>query len=363
MGPALDTFGQVGTEATAVPVAAAKREPKQLKVARSKYLTQNMALALIDVERRRIEAGEVVKLRTGRKRAVDDSRGMLPGYWQTYHCGSELRNEAGKLVTTHCRRRWCTVCSKIETARLIAKYKPLMDEWAETWLVTLTIKNVPAEGLRAAIARMKKVFNTIREQIKKQYQRGQRARPLEALRKLECTVNLRAWEFHPHFHLLTNDEEVARLLVSEWLRHFPDASPKAQDVRLADENSVLELFKYMAKLTAKAGEKGEDGGKEYIHAEALNIIFSAVAGERVFQAFNMKPAKDAVREEAEVLPLDIARGERWLWTRAVNDWVEHSTGELLTGYVPSEGLRELVEKRILRTRHHKAERKEAVGGP
>jgi hypothetical protein len=318
------------------------------KRARGKYFSQNLALALVDVERRRIEAGEAAPLRASRKRELSQTKGLLSAYWRAYHCGSELRNEGGKLVTTLCRCRWCTVCNKIETARLIKKYKPVLDSWEEKYLVTLTPPNVRAAQLPAEIQRMKLVFNRIREKIKKQYQRGERARPLEALRKLETTYNLQRGDFHPHFHILTNDLELANLLVSEWLRHIPEASPKGQDVRKADENSVLELFKYFAKLTAGGGK---DGDVKYIPADALNIIFNAVAGERVFQAFNIKAAPISEKENAELEELSLDRGERWLWNPAVTDWVEHTTGECLTGYVPSDALRDLVERRILRTRY------------
>ncbi len=347
----LDTLGQAGTEAAPAAQAAAPPPLGKLgKRARGKYFSQHLALALIDVERRRIEAGENAPLRASRKRkaALTDGKGLLPAYWRTYHCGNEMRNEGGRLVTTLCRSRWCTVCNKIETARLINRYKPVIDTWDEKYLVTLTLPNVPAAQLPATIGRMKSVFRTIREMIKKQYQRGERARPLEALRKLETTYNMRRGDFHPHFHFLTNDLEIANLFVSEWLRHIPEAKRKAQDVRKADENSVLELFKYFAKLTASGG-KGQ-GDIQYIPAEALNIIFNAVAGERVFQAFGLSaaPAADAP-EDAELAELALERGERWLWTREANDWVEHTTGECLTGYVPSDALRDLVERRILRT--------------
>ncbi len=341
----LDTFAQVGTEAS--PEAPATQVKALTKRARGKYLTQNLTLGLVDVERRRIEAGEAAPLRSRQYKGTDN-RGLLQGYWRAYHCGSELRNEGGKLVTTLCRCRWCTVCNKIETARLIKKYKPVLDSWEEKYMVTLTVPNVQAERLPAEIQRMKMVFNRIREMIKKQYQRGQRARPLEALRKLETTVNLQRWDFHPHFHLITNSREVADLLVDEWLRHIPEADRKGQDVRVADENSVLELFKYFAKLTASGGKAG---GKKYISAEALNIIFNAVAGERVFQAFNIKAAPVPQKEVADLEELPIDRGERWLWNPEVTDWVEHATGELLTNYKPAQELRDLVERRILRTKH------------
>lgn len=354
-GGPLDTLGQVGTK----PVNTADNQPQRKaleKRARGKFFTQAVVLGLIDVERARIEAGEAAPLRRQLKKRKDampgaDAKGMIPTYWRAYHCGGELRKEGGKLVTTLCRCRCCTVCMKIETARLIKRYLPVLNTFDEKWFVTLTPPNVPADKLPAMIARMKRVFNTIRERIKKQYQRGQRATALRALRKLECTVNLRRWDFHPHFHIITDSEEVANYLVSEWLRHFPEANRKGQDVRQADDNSVMELFKYFAKLTASGGK---DGGTKYIPAEALNIIFTAVAGERVFQAFNMKAGPvepEAVATEPELVELELARGERWLWNRELNDWVEHSTGELLTGYVPSDALRDLVERRILRTRH------------
>jgi hypothetical protein len=117
------------------------------------------------------------------------------------------------------------------------------------------------------------------------------------------------------------------------------------------------LFKYLAKLTASGSKTNKEaGGLEYINAEALNEIFHACAGMRTFEAYGVGPLANEDEEPAdeELNELTLERGERWLWNRQETDWLEATTGERLTGYVPSAGLRDLVERRILRGRPRRA---------
>jgi hypothetical protein len=231
--------------------------------------------------------------------------------------------------------------------------------WDDKHLVTLTVVNVPGEALTATVLKMKKVFNTIRERIKKQYQRGQRTDPLRALRKLECTFNPRRQDYHPHFHVITADREMADFLLSEWLRHFPTSDRKGQDVRPADDNSVMELFKYFTKLvTGKGSEDATDGKRRYIYANALNVIFNALTGQRVFQVYNVEREVGlGADRELEQLPPNLEIGQRWVWNQAATDWVAESADEVmrtyLTGYEPSPAFRQLVEESIITGRRER----------
>lgn len=353
--PALDTLGLLAS--TSAPDASPDVSPgsaagsaagKFQKRARGKYLSQHLALALVDVENKRIERGELPPPGRGRN--------MLAAYWRSYHCGSELRKENGKLVTTLCRCRWCTVCAKIETARLIKLYGPVIKQWPDAHFVTLTARAVQGARLRETIRERNRIFATIVRQFNQRFRRGLEPHLLRALRKLETTYNDARRTFHPHLHVLTATLEEAEFLRREWLRHYgDDAVAHAQDIRKADEGTLLELFKYLAKLTAGGGKANNDAGLEYINAEALNEIFHACAGMRTFEAYGVGPLAgeddDAPDEELDELAEAVLdRGERWLWNRAATDWVEVRTGEFLTNYRPSDGLRDLVERRILRGR-------------
>jgi hypothetical protein len=290
-----------------------------LKRARVKYLTQALSQKLA---------------------SIPDSP-LTKSYWNTWHCSSVLQKQGDKLVAKFCKNRWCLTCCRIRTAQLIKQYLSAVQAWPEKYFVTLTVPNCKGEDLGATIKRMKRVCNSIRETMKKQHQRKQRATPLVGLRKLEVTFNPSRGDYHPHFHFVVNNRQAADDLRKMWLAHFEEAKWQAQDVRPADDRSVLELFKYFTKLISSHSKD------RLILADPLDVIFQAIAGERTFQAFNVKATKAASDEEAEALADELATEAIYQWEQSVTDWVHMDTGELLTGYVPDAQFRELVEKRII----------------
>jgi hypothetical protein len=337
----LDTLAQVGTRTnhSSAPGAgeddirlskSAKFDDKSnfCKRARVKYLTSALSLRLA---------------------SLDDTP-LVKSYWNSYYCSSILQKRGGKLTAKYCKNRWCLVCSRIRTAQLIKQYLPLMRDWQEKQFVTLTVPNCSGVDLVDTIEQMKAVFNRIREQIKKQHQRGQRDAPLVALRKLECTFSPRRRDFHPHFHLIVRDLATANELRTLWLQFFPFASWDAQDVKPANDASVLELFKYFTKLVTSKEKEGR-----IISVGPLDTIFQAITGQRTFQAFNVTTTKEATDEEANELADQLEIESIYEWDQAATDWVDKSTGELLTGYVPDEEFRKLVETKIIHSKNvHKS---------
>jgi hypothetical protein len=329
----LDTLAQVGTRTKKTPVASASEDDLRLtksakfdakanfsKRARVKYLTNALSLRLA---------------------SLDDTP-LKKSYWNTFYCSSILQKKGDQLTSKYCKNRWCLVCSRIRTAQLIKQYLPLLREWADKQFVTLTVPNCSGDDLLPTIDQMKAVFNRIREQIKKQYQRGQRDAPLMALRKLECTFNPRRRDYHPHFHLIVRDVAMANELRDLWLHHFPAASWDGQNVKPADDKSVLELFKYFTKLVTSKEKEGR-----IISVGPLDTIFQAITGQRTFQAFNCPTTKETSDEEADELAAELEIEATYEWEQAATDWVDKSTGELLTGYAPDEEFRKLVETKII----------------
>ena len=165
----------------------------------------------------------------------------------------------------------------------------------------------------------------------------QRKTPLVGLRKLEVTYNAIRNDFHPHYHLVVSGHQVAGDLVSEWLKTFPEAHRSAQDIRPADMDSTMELFKYFTKLLTKKGK-----GPAVVYAGALDVIFQAMKGLRVFQPMGLRKdvSEDIDEVQAEVYQdLDIDDDGIWQWTD--HDWVQKATGEVLSDYNPSAALQEL----------------------
>lgn len=211
--------------------------------------------------------------------------------------------------------------------------------------VTLTIPNVKEEQLRDSIKSMLADIRKIQDLRRKNKQ------PLlKAIRKLECTYNPDRNDFHPHMHLIIENKQQAEELKLAWIQRHPDALEYLQDIRPA--HNPIELFKYFAKLTSKSSKdiKTYKGRKlvmreEYHYPEALDKIFQAIAGMRIIQPMGgVKMVSDEIEEieavEIENIESDIAV---WQWQRIgisaekyTYDWVNIFTGELLTGYEPTE---------------------------
>lgn len=291
-----------------------------LKRARHKYFTYALVVPLAQLES-----------------PLEDS------YWNTYHCCWALAERDGEVTGSYCKNRWCTVCNRIRTAILINAYKPVLDLWDDKYFVTLTIPNVPADRLSSAIDGMGAGFRKIKEVFYRQHRRKKRDTPLIGFRKLECTYNPERNDYHPHYHIIVRGEGTAKELLAEWLRRYPEAVEQAQDVQKADDDSVMELFKYFTKLITKT-KKGSA-----VFIRPLDVIFQAMRGCRTFQNFGFKHEvieDGPISEEAEKLAEEIeeeAVTVVYEWVQELTDWVEEQSGRVLTGYQPTPKFRQLVE--------------------
>jgi hypothetical protein len=251
--------------------------------------------------------------------------------------------EGVKVQGKYCRQRWCLVCNRIRTAKLIGAYLPEMASWTAPHFVTLTIPNVQGRELHGVVREMLAAIRPIARAI-----RHTDGLELKAVRKLETTYNTGRRDYHPHLHLIVNSREAADALVRRWLKVFPAAAGKAQDVRrCAGEGAMRELFKYFTKLVVK----GLDGERTAPHPLVLDTIFKAVKGLRTFQPMGFV-SRVKVSADDEALELDAgtvspippdARGRiRWQWVG--DDWMDYGSGELLSGFTPNDGMRELVKR-------------------
>jgi hypothetical protein len=272
-----------------------------------------------------------------------------PGYWNTLRCAGILALQGEEITTVYCKNRWCLVCNRIRTGKLIHDYLPILQEFgSDKWLVTLTLRNCVADDLSDTMDAMHASFIRIKDVMKK------RQTPLVGMRKLECTYNFERGDFHPHYHCIIQGKEEAQILLAEWLKRTPTAEAGGQDIRQANDEAVRELFKYFTKLVSTQKSKRESDGKvtqtREIHLSALDIIFTACKGRRTFQGFGIKLPKkvkaekpEADSEEAIEKPMaDLL----YSWNREMSDWVEPTTGEILTGFKPSEAMREVLNRAV-----------------
>jgi hypothetical protein len=131
-----------------------------------------------------------------------------------------------------------------------------------------------------------------------------------------------------------SNRNVAEIILEQWLKVYPEATREAQDIRPADKGAIIELFKYFSKIITKGS----------IYPEPLDTIFRAMYQRRVFQPVGIKKITEDIEELQSEIYADLIEAER-TWTWIENDWIDKQTGEMLTGYEPSEVLINLLKNK------------------
>jgi hypothetical protein len=260
-------------------------------------------------------------------------------YKLTERCSSQLTETPGKLVGLYCGCRWCLVCSRIRTARLITGYMPAIENMGEKWFLTLSRPNIAAALLEAEIQ-----YYLTTAQLIQRHLREKRKLKYSSLRKIECTYNAEANTYHPHFHFIFDDFQAADLFLQEWLRRNPTALlNKGNQLKKADNNSCMELFKYFTKVVSKTKTTKIPGGGArsdyHIHLAALDTMFVAMRGVRTFQPCGVIKAVSEEIEPEQALESGRAEVNFHKWMG--HDWVNETTQQVLTGYVPAPGIQDI----------------------
>jgi hypothetical protein len=256
---------------------------------------------------------------------------LKESYFGSMLCCDLIRQEGIKLETSYCNQRWCLVCNRIRTARLISGYLSEIQAFEDPYFITLTKKTVYAEHLPASISFMAAAWRKITDMARKSRTN------FKGIRKAECTIRP-SGKYHYHFHLIIEGKENAEWLIARWLKLMKGAAIRTpQDMRVADDNSLKELFKYFTKLTTK----GPNGKKVMMDTKRMDVIFQAMRGKRVFQPFGgvrivTEEIEKMIGEEYEHLD-----GGFHLWKWYGEDWISE-LGECLTGYIPTEGFEEII---------------------
>lgn len=334
-GASLDTLAQLATndefegENDLNLVSNTKRSDTSilLKRARRKYFSNQVVLGLVDASK------------------LNEDSLLQKSYWNSYHCSQTLRAHAdGKITGKYCNTRWCMICNAIRTAKYIKQYEPIFNSWGSPHFLTLTAITVYPHDLEPRLNVMHQIFrNILRKNSKRSDRKSSNTIDIQGVRKLECTCNHYTNKYHPHFHVICNSKETADYIMTEWLARITalgiKINSKAQDIRPATKGSCHELFKYMTKVVSKSSKHS----KHVIRADKLDVIFNSMRRRRTVQPFGFKCAidnnvQDGVTQAEVVAVLD--------WQHCVTDWVDVETGELLTGYSPSDGMRKLLEDGI-----------------
>lgn len=309
----LDTLARLGeldNQGFKITVDTVKRSTL-IKKARAKFMTVGLALKLASLES-----------------PLKDS------YWNTYYCNTVLSQVGSVITSKYCNNRWCIICNRIRTAKMIRSYHPVIKDMKESQFVTLTVPNVKAGVLRNTIEQMNKDFRYIVHEIF----RRRLKMPFNALKKLECTYNVERKDYHPHFHIVVENKLMGDKLIENWLLMHPKCSEKAQNIKPCDENASMELFKYFAKTCAK-----DKDSNIVINPHALDTMYQAMRKLRIYQNYGTfkRVSEDVDEISAQIIEGLEMRITEWHWLE--NDWVDLVRNEKLTGYVPSEQFEKLVK--------------------
>ena len=204
---------------------------------------------------------------------IDLKSNLSKGYWQTYHCSSVILQSGNKINSRFCNQRWCLVCNRIRTAKVINGYRESIEDFNHPHFLTLTIPNVKGNELLSAINSMNKAIRDITKNAKKTYKVQ-----IKALKKYECTHNKQRDDYHPHFHFIVNDKKSAELMKALWLNKFAEADTKGQHLTPTNENSLLELCKYFTKIISKDND---------YNPKALDVMFSAAKRQKGYSKLSV----------------------------------------------------------------------------
>ena len=259
-------------------------------------------------------------------------------YNDTKFCAGILIKKGDVLTSRYCGNRWCKICNRNRTGKLINNYGPVLDQMEQKIFVTLTVPNVDGSILRETIKKMIKTIKLIQDNWRKQQKPT-----IRGLRKLECTYNVNRNDYHPHFHFIIDNKETANNLIINWLKYYPDANILAQDERDAD--NYLELFKYFTKLTSNAGKKFENGTKvidAWHYPEALDLIFKAIDKIRIIQPMGgiriVSEEIDELISEVMDETLNDPKNYDSMYIWGENNWFDPYTGELFSSFKPTKNL-------------------------
>lgn len=247
-------------------------------------------------------------------------------YQQAYYCNTQLVQSGVTLKGKYCNTRCCNVCNRIRTAKLMKGYINQLS--GKQYFVTLTIPNVKEKDLDASIDLMTKNITLIIRNLREK----KKVKSLNGVRKLEVTFNdtitSKSYNtYHPHFHLLVNSKEGAILIRDQWLKRYPNASIKAQDITLANEDSLKELFKYSTKIGYKSvNDNEQENNKEIkVNIKALDVIMRVLKGRRLFQPFGniKKESEDVEVEDLVAQSYNIPQVVHNKFTWSFYDWVDN----------------------------------------
>jgi plasmid rolling circle replication initiator protein Rep len=289
--------------------------------AKRKTITQSLMRNLIDIAK---EKEDVL---------------ALGSYWNTYYCQNRIIEADGRSYGRYCKNRFCTLCCSIRKAELVNKYLPIIQTWEKAYFVTLTVKAVKEDQLRRAIRKMLKGFTEIKDKHRKRWQR-RNGRRLKGVRSLECNFNPKTKTYNPHLHLIVDSKETAEILINDWLKKWKAGGTNKYAQHMEQiynaESGLIEIIKYGSKIFTEPDldKKSESGMPSQIYLAALETIFSAMKGVRIFERFGFNNGQETDEIENNLLSKTklVTDYKEFEFDPAKSDWVNTCNDEVLSGY-------------------------------
>ncbi|WP_152269641.1 protein rep [Agriterribacter humi] len=338
-GSSLDTLAQTETSfasGDAIIVNGKGSDVSNIKSlkgkAKRKLVTQKMIFSLLDVAKK------------------NGSKDRVKGYYNTFHCQNKIDTANGRSYGKYCKNRFCTLCAAIRKAQIINKYLPELQKWKAPYFVTITAKSVHAKSLKKRMQDMNRGLRILTSKYRKRAIRGTNIK-LIGIKSLECNFNPRDKTYNPHLHIIVKTKDMADILVKEWLqlctpkfaRSFGQKIIKIKDL----EKQLIETIKYGSKVftepdVRKKGKKKEGSADiRNIYVVALDNIFEAMKGLRIFDRFGFNLPPNLLKNEAHsTLVTDF---KEWVYDIKTFDWRNTKTGEFLTKFHPMFNLLVLLE--------------------
>ena len=173
---------------------------------------------------------------------------------------------------------------------------------------------------------------------------------------MECNYNPVNGTYNPHYHIITINKEVGRLINIEWLKEQNKnqsekiARPFAQHlVKIKDkEENLIEIIKYGVKvMTDPDMKKGKNRTQlPIIYAAAMHEIHKAFSGKKLLSkyGFSLLPKGQEAKEQY----IDDSKVKAWSYDPIMSNYIEEITAEVMymNKHLPSAEIVYIAKERI-----------------
>ena len=240
---------------------------------------------------------------------------------------------------------------------MITNYLPFLKTWEDPFTLVLSLTSPKAERLKETIEEMYSLLERIVDKYRKRASRGKGFR-LIGIRSLECTYNPKDDTYHPHFHFVLPNKEIALAIQSEWMKEgrklwgvkaISQAGQHCKRAKGGDvEKAMVEAIKYSTKIFTEIDptqkRKGKKGQRK-IYIDAYDNIIAALSARRIFDRFGF----NLLKQNPEPKQIKFAKHQKkWKFSAEHADWLEDESELTLTNYIPQPELDVLLNEQIVK---------------